>query len=252
MLGGLFIAVPAANASITVTGGSADLNFYYESAEQRWDVVLRGKGSTVASGLDNPYAGFDGIVGLGTDFEFDTIQINVTSPAIRTVNGIDYLLTPASGSGFHATGSDPDLGIRTRLRENFDPGNEPNVDQFDSMRLTLDWAASSVPAGAEFIMLRFDPEGDPLTPLYDTANSDFSHDWDNWGHTHWHWGFSEEGDYSLVFDVQGIGGEYGDTPVTSGVTTVNFTVVPEPGAALLSVSALAALAFRRRRIRIQP
>ncbi len=249
ILGGLWLFTTSANATITFTGGIADLAFYYDSTNDRWDVVFQNKGSTVATGNDTPYGGFTGIVGQSANnVTFSTLQINVTSSQLVNVNGTDYIVTSAAGSSIYTDANQPDLGIRTRLRENqVELGNGANIaaNQFDSMRLTLDWANSTTPGGAEFAMFRWDAFGDPADVIYDTANSDFSYDWENWGHTHWHFGFSEVGDYSLVFNIEGIGGTYGATAGTSQVT-LNF-VVPEPSTALLGMVALGALGFRRRR-----
>jgi surface-anchored protein len=68
---------------------------------------------------------------------------------------------------------------------------------------------------------------------------------------HRNWGFSQYGEYSLAFQLQGVGGTYGPTAAV-GTTTVNFvTAVPEPGTVVLSALGLlgAAGGFRwlRRR-----
>ena len=250
ILGGLLLAATTANAAITFTGGQGDLTFYYESAADRWDVVFRNKGAgTGATGLDNGYTGFTGIVGLGDDYTFNSLQVNVSSAALQTVNGKEYLITPANGSSIYQNTAQPDLGIRMRLRENevaLGSGSNTEANQFDNPRLTLDWAASSKPVGADFILFGWDAFENPADIRYETAAGDFSHDWGNWGHDHWHFGFSEAGDYSLVFGVDGIGGPYGATDGPSQVT-VNFNVVPEPSATLLGMLALGALGLRRRR-----
>ncbi len=245
-IAGLFLsAAPSAEATLTFTGGGGDLTFFYDSTADRWDIVFRNKGATQATGNTNVYAGFTGIVGLNSgDRTFNDLQVNVSSAPLQSLNGNDYFITPANGSTIYNDSSgNPDLGMRTRLRE--DTGDEV-FDQFDSMRLTLDWAASTRPAGAEFALFGWDAFSEPANILYETASSNFSHDWDNYGHDHWHFGFSEVGDYSLVFNVSGIGGLHGDDAGTSQVT-VNFNVIPEPSSALLSMLAIGAIGFRRRR-----
>ncbi len=257
VLSGSFLALATANATatITFTGNQADLTFFYESAEDRWDIVFRDKGDTVASGLDvNMYGGFTGIVGVNSgDNAFNTLQINVTSAPVQALNGNNYLITPANGSTIHTNINQPDLGIRFRLRENEvalgNPLGNPAADQFDSARLTLDWAASTKPTGANFAMFGWDAFGGPDSVLYETASgnpADLTHDWDNWGHDHWHFGFSEVGDYQLVFNIDGIGGTHGGDDTPSQVT-LNFAVVPEPSSALLGMVALGVAALRRRR-----
>ena len=252
MMGGLMLAATSAHATITFTGDQGDLTFFYESAADRWDIVFRDKGTTQASGLNNPYPGFTGIVGADSgDNTFSTLRVNISSAPLQMVNGIGYLVSPANGSSIHSDSStNPDLGMRFRLRENEvvlgDPAGSTTANQFDNVRLTLDWANSTRPAGAEFAMFGWDAFGGLASVLYETADGDFSHDWGNWGHTHWHFGFSEVGDYSLVFDVEGIGGTYGGSASTSQVV-LNFTVVPEPSTALLGMFAMGALGLRRRR-----
>ena len=262
-IGGLFLsAAPLAEASITFTGGAADLTFYYNSVGDTWVTVFRAKGTTgedttaVASGLTSPFndtstpSTWSGIVGNIVpgepgetgDYTFNELRVNLTSEVLTSVNGTNYYLSPASGSPFLATGSDPDLGIRTRLRENFGSGN---VTQFDSMQLTLDWDNSTRPDGAEFALFGWDPFNNPIA-LYDTADEDFSHLWGSYEHLHRNFGFTKPGEYSLLFNIDGIGGAYGETAST-GQVTLNFTVIPEPSTALLSITALAALGLRRRR-----
>ena len=256
LMGGLFLtAAPSAEATITFTGGVADLVFFYESAEDRFDVVFRNKGAQV-TGDDTVYPGFTGIVAgdrdAVNDRSFTNLQTNVTSSPLSMVKGIGYYITSATGSS-HVDSAQPDFGIRTRLREDEvalgDPAGSTSAIQFSHMLMTLNWAASSKPVGAEFVMYR---DGIPTTEFpdgrrinFETAASDFSHEWPSSGHSHWHFGFSEPGDYSLVFDLQGIGGEYGDSGVTS--FTMDFNIIPEPSTALLSLLAISAIGLRRRR-----
>ena len=252
LMGGLFLAAGSASATIIFTGGQGDLTFFYESAEDRWDIVFRDKGATQASGLNNPYSGFTGIVGADSgDNNFSTLRVNISSAPVQIVNGIGYLVSPANGSSIYSDSStNPDLGMRFRLRENEvalgNPEGSTTANQFDNVRLTLDWTNSTRPAGAEFALFGWDAFGSPASVLYETADGNFSHDWGNWGHTHWHFGFSEVGDYSLVFDVEGIGGTYGASAGSSQVV-LNFNVVPEPSTALLGMFAMGALGLRRRR-----
>lgn len=253
ILAGVWIATSSANATLTFTGGLADLTFYYDSPNDRWDVVFRNKGTTEATGNTNLYSGFTGIVGHDTtnDVTFNNLQINVSSAPLATVNSIGYFITPANGTGYQNNSNpdngpivnQPDLGIRTRLRENqvaIGNGLDTQANQFANMRLSLDWVNSTRPAGADFIMFKED------VILYETATGNFSHDWASYDHTHWHFGFSEGGDYSLVFNIEGIDGTYGASAATSQIT-LNFSVVPEPSSALLGMFTLAALGLRRKR-----
>ncbi len=272
LLGGIFLATAPAHASITFTGNSGDLFFLYDSVANNWVTAFRAKGTagqpttTGATGLTNPFnadstpstwVGIQGneattTAGNTGDYLFDTLQVNVSSAPMQMVNGNNYLITPANGSSiYNDASSNPDLGIRIRLREDQDAmgiwsGNvdDPKiVDQFTNMRLTLDWAASTKPTGADFVLFGWN---DPSTPLYDTSVDNLTHDWGIWGHNHWHYGFSEVGDYTLVFNIDGIGGIYGGTDNPSSVS-INFNVIPEPSTALLGMIALGALGLRRRR-----
>lgn len=243
-LGLLGISQPSATAqNIVFSGGGADLTFFYDSDEDTWDTVFRSKDDTVATGLTNPYGTPPGGVGgSANDFRFDTLTVSLTQPGTFELNSINYFITPASG-GFFASSSQPDLGIRTRLRE-----GDPAVDQFDNFRMTLDWANSTfnggaIPTGVEFAMFTDDGFGSPVVN-YETAASDFVHDWPAWGHDHWHWGFSQPGEYNLAFTFQGINGGNPDSSI--GSTSVQFDVVPEPAAGTLLLLA-AALFFLARR-----
>lgn len=221
-------AVPVSAQSILFTEGGADLTFFFDSVNGTFDTVFRTKGNTVATGLTNAYGTPPmGVGGSANDFRFTDLTVQVTAAPSVTVNGIAYLVTPAAGTAYNIE-TQPDFGFRTRLRED---DNGTDVNQFANLRVTLDTVASTMPAGADFILFR---AGDPLAGepanviLYETAVGDLIHDWPAWGHTHWHWGFSQPGDYSFVFDFQGIGGLHGPSSIDS--VTVNFSVIPEPRA----------------------
>ncbi|MCC5805471.1 MAG: hypothetical protein JJU00_03995 [Opitutales bacterium] len=246
-LGAAALAAPVAAQSIAFSEGAADITFFYSSANNSWDVVFREKGNTVATGLTTPYGTPPGGVGGSTgDHNFTELNVLVSDAPAISVNGISYFVTPAADTTYN-TDTQPDLGFRTRLKE-VDNGNE--VDQFDNLRATLNPTESTMPTDAEFILFRAgNPlEGEPETIiLYETNAGDLVHDWPAWGHTHWHWGFSEQGEYSLLFDFQGIGGLHG--PSSTDSVRVNFSVIPEPGtfAAAFGLVALGIVFFRRRR-----
>lgn len=251
VLGGFWLSVSGVQAaSVVFTGGSMDLTFYYESAAQRWDVVLRNKGTTQATGNTSVYGGFTGIVGYDgvNDVTFNSLQLIVTTPKLVSHGTLNYWMAPANGSPFFdGSPGNPDFGIRTRLREDLGSGQ---VQQFDNMNLVLDWDASTKPLGAEFLMTFWDvsdPNNVIAVPMIDTANNDFSGTFGNYTHVHRNFGFSEAGDYSLVFRAQGVGGAHGDTAPMSESFTINFTVVPEPSTAMLGALAMAAFGLRRKR-----
>jgi surface-anchored protein len=249
-IAGIFTAAPLAEASVTIThtAGGADWTFFYDSSNERFDVVFRSKGAgTVATGLTSPYAGppggFGGTSGSQVDYNYDTLQVNVSTAPTVTVKGIDYLVTPASGTSY-VNASQPDLGVRVRMRETDGMGGT-NA-QFDTFRMSLNWAASTKPTtDAEFILFTTDISGDPTAINFETAASDLQHDWPISGHNHWHWGFSAPGDYELVFNIQGLGGLHGDSQGQEA--RLSFNVIPEPTTAVLTSAALGLLALRRRR-----
>jgi len=270
----LLSAAPSAEATITFTEGGADIFFLYDSEADTWVTTFRAKGpvggesTTGATGLTNPFnadstpSTWTGILGNEPtstpgntgDYFFDSLQINVSSAPLHNVGGTNYFITPANGSGLYSASSlenssmaltNPDLGIRFRLRENQDAmgiGTGTSVDQFADFRMTLDWEASTKPDGAQFVML----DRDDLSVRFETSSDTLSYDFGKvWGHDHVHYGFSVAGDYALVFKVEGIGGLYGDSEGPQ--VTMNFNVIPEPSTALLSMFAIGALGLRRRR-----
>ena len=213
---------------IVFTEGVADLTFFYDRPAERFDVVFRATGSTVASGLTNPYSPPVQNVGGGNDFSFNKLSLIVTNPGELTLNGRDYLAT--TGPSGTVGGGRPDLGTRTRFREQaFDFAGNPVVtfDQFQTFRMTLDWANSVKPDGAEFALWNVDPFGNPNIVHFETASGNLvSDDFAVWGHAHWNYGFSEPGEYDLAFTVQGLGGIAGDTNI--GTFSLGITAVPEP------------------------
>lgn len=255
----LGLSFSASASSINFTGGAGDLTFYYESATETWHTVFRSKGTgTTATGLDDSFVPYTGIVGHNSgDHNFSSLSVAMAGLTSTTVNGQSYFIYSASGSNIYSSGT-ADLGIRFRLRENevaMESGSDSAADQFDNLRLTLNLTDSIFASPtARFVLFDTDevlPEVDEIR--YETAvirnettAENLSHDWDVWGHDHWHWGFSEIGEYSLVFDIEGIGGTYGGSAPT-GQVTVNF-VVPEPGmaAAVAGLVALLAVIGRRR------
>jgi surface-anchored protein len=267
---------PAGAADIVFTGGGADLTFYYNSTNNTWATVFRAKGTTgqpttaTATGLTAPFnlnstpATWTGIVlnivpaanGDTGDYTFTSLNpvFNTTSTVTIGQTPTTYFVSAASQSPF-TTGAD--LGIRTRLRENQiemgDPNGNANFNQFASFNLTLNPTASTfngnaLVGNANVSLLAWDGLTEQWTAMIDTANNETTAEFNAWDHVHRNWGFSEYGDYSLVFDLIGVGGEYGGT-ASVGTTTLNFEVVPEPSTYALLATALGLGALLRRRLR---
>lgn len=243
----LFGAAAQAQPTIDFTGGGADITWYFASQEGAngvWYTAFRSKGNTEATGLTDQFTGFTGIVGLGTDWNYSALSVLINTTKAVAVGPTDYFISAASGSPFLASGT-ADLGIRTRLRENevaLGIGTNENANQFVSFNLTL------VPASSTF---NGNPLSDPGSPnvsllnwigstpsaMINTATNDLTASFPNWDHVHRNWGFESYGNYSLAFNIEGVGGTYGATAPT-GFTIINFTVIPEPSTAALAAGAL--------------
>ena len=257
-------------ADTQFTGGVADLTFYYESAANRWDVVLQRKGlngvDTQGTGMDTPYAGFTGIVGQNPlNRTFSSLTTNISTDKFVNVGSTNYAVSRASGSPFFGnvagtTGSalfptSPDMGFRTRLQENqvaLGTGTSINASQFDSFNLTLNAANSTfngnplVGSNANVSLLNWNTSLEPVA-LIDTVANSFTASFTNFAHIHRNWGFSESGNYNLAFQINGVGGTYGPTAST-GNFNMGFlvTAVPEPATTALIVAGFGCLAVGRR------
>jgi surface-anchored protein len=261
------VSGPVCHADILFTGGGADLTFYYESVADRWDVVFRQKGDTVATGLNSQYTGFTGIVGLNPsqpDFNFNTkLTTQFITDRFVTVGSTTFAVARASGSPFNlpsnfATNVSPDLGIRTRLREDqvaLGNGTNTAADQFDSFNLTLNLTNSTFnnvaldQAGSPFVSL-LNWSGTNPVPLINSESNLLTANFQNYAHVHRNWGFSQSGIYDLSFDIQGVGGTYGDTAsVGSFNMTFNVSAVPEPSSMCLVAATMGLAAWRLRRRR---
>jgi surface-anchored protein len=221
--------------------------------------VFRSKAVTTATGLTKPYpgphGGLGGAVAPDADWQFDSLTTRITASPTLAIGSTNFFVTPASGSGYNRTidPTQPDLGIRTRFRDHNlvdadpnSPNYNPNGNQFANFRMTLNVGASTLPG--EFALFNSLGDLSPNTVRLNTATNSLSTDWPVWGHTHWHFGFSELGDYELVFTVVGL--DTANNPVTAAQSfTLGFQVIPEPSTVALALGAVAigAVALRRRK-----
>lgn len=239
---------PVAHAgTIDFTDGEGDVTFYFQRQAQTWHVVFREKAETEATGLDTPFTGFSGIVGLGSDYVFQSLTTNIATSTSVNVGGTDYIVSSADGSPVFDEGT-ADLGIRMRLREDF--GSV--VNQFDSFNIGLNVGGSTYNgsplglSGKHVSLLGWDLLNN-IVPEIDTAGGLFSANYTNWGHFHRHWGFSDYGTYDLVFNIQGVGGAFGNTSAPGSFRMKFVVSVPEPSSLLLMGMSVGGFAFWRRR-----
>ncbi len=253
----LFVAIVAISTAtsrgeIVMTGGGADLTFYYNSGNNTFDIVLQTKGNTIASGsgLDNVYLGPPGGVGgSASNRVFSSLTLDISDANLGMLNTTPFFTI---GPANQAAAGRPDLGIRTRFRENATTGTGVSfvIDQFASTSLSLDWAGSTRPSGAQFALWQTDSFGAP-TVFIDTAADDLDFSFPAFGHQHFVYGFSQEGEYQLKFDVQGVGGFFGpNSSVGSVLVNFNVAAVPEPATAGLIAAGFGCIAvgarYRRR------
>ena len=246
LVGGLTTA-PVSAQSIVLNSGSGDIFFLYNSSADVWNTVFRVKSSTDASGLTTPFnttsdpATWAGILGNSVpasagasgDHLFDSLTVNLNLSETLTVGDTDFYFADANGQFTNSTPT-ADLGIRIRLREDevaMGTGTNTALDQFDNFTFTVNMTASTFNGdplentSAHVSLLERDAFGEPVA-LFNTAEDELTGTLNSvWTHQHRNWGFSEYGQYSLVLDVEGVGGEYGNSGTQ---TTLNFDVIPEP------------------------
>lgn len=249
MTGGLFHS-PANAQNIVLNEGSGDIFFLYNSSADVWNTVFRVKGTTVASGLTTPFnttsdpALWTGILGneiptapgATGDHLYDSLTVNLQTTATIDVDGTDFFYTHTSGQFQNPDAGVPDLGIRIRLREDqvvMGIGSNAASNQFENFTFTLNTALSTFngtplqDTSAHVSLFGNDGFGNPEVLFNSAGVNQLEGTFNNiWTHQHRNWGFSEYGQYAVVLDVQGVGGEYGNS---NHQATINFDVIPEPG-----------------------
>jgi hypothetical protein len=233
---GLLSGLPvAAAADIVFTDGEADLNFHYDSATSTWHTVFHAHDETTATGLDDNFLGYPGIVGNepDEDFNFDTLTTEIVTSTSLSIGLNNFLISSAEGSPI------------------FEGVTAGQVNQFDSFNLTLDVANSTYngnPLGASgqhVGLFNWDAFDNPVAQI-NSSVALLTANFGNFNHHHRHWGFTAYGTYDLAFNIAGVGGLYGDS-APSGSFNATFNVVPEPSALLLLSLSVGCLAIRRQR-----
>lgn len=137
-----------------------------------------------------------------------------------------------------STSNIPFLGFAAE--EGFDPADWSGGIVFTLTGLTA-------PGGAFFSIYHFDPNSGDL--VFDMASADGIDSADSFeipagAHAHFNLAFTQPGEYALTFLVSGL---HQSLRNLSESATFGFLIVPESGTALLLVSGMAALSFRRGR-----
>jgi surface-anchored protein len=180
--------------------------------------------------------------------------VNVFSTDTLSLGANNFYYMTASGQ-FTNSADTVDLGIRIRLREDQvalgDLNGSTAFDQFENFTFTVDMGLSTfngtslLNTSAHIALMARDSFGDP-SALFNTADNELTGTLNNiWTHQHRNWGFSEYGEYSVVLNLTGVGGAYGDT-ASIGSTTLNFNVIPEPSTLALVLMGLGFGGFLRK------
>ncbi len=262
-----FQTTPSAAQNIELNGGSGDIFFLYNSSAGVWNTVFRVKTSTDATGLTNPFnasstpSTWDGILGnqvpteagANGDHIYETLTVNLNVTQTLSVDGTDFFFADANG---HFTNNVPtaDLGLRIRLREDQvamgDSLGNTNFNQFANFTFAINTELSTFNGVAledtsAHVSLFANDGLDGTAALFNSATTNLEGTFNTvWTHTHRNWGFSEYGEYSVVLDVTGVGGEHGDS---THQATVGFNVIPEPSTFALVLVGLGFGGFIRKK-----
>jgi surface-anchored protein len=228
----LFSSVPAQAASL-VTGGHLDFPaFGYVSNA---DVTAE---PTLTQGFEphiHNEGGPDGAIIDGvrveddTEFEPDELIVVGKKSSTITVDSTTYFWLPETETQAAAQGV-PFVGIGLE---------ELAVSDWVGGTVTISLASFSGPG--ELLLWQDDGFGGENIFL-DTANNITSFTLTAGSHTHYNWGFTNEGVFDLEF---GISGTHVDDGAQSGSATYTMAI-PEPSGALLAMAGLLTTLRRRR------
>jgi surface-anchored protein len=209
------------------TGGHGDLGIAYEISSSGYDLEPHWH-----LGEDNEPVTLDGTSGpLGPEgAEYEADEITPVTSLTQSIGGSSYFVFPAT-----EISTVPFIGFGT---EELSAGDWTGD-------LTLSLTGASGPGS--FYLFSIDSFG-VVSTLMDSSDGFSTVDsiaLAPESHTHHTWAFTEQGDYSLTFQVDGTHTFDG---AQSGSATYDFSVVPEPSTAglLLGAAALILTVVRRR------
>lgn len=218
------LGIPAAvGAASVVTGGHLDAPAFGYETSSGFEPHIHNEGG--ASG-----AIIDGVVQTTeSEFEPDEVAIRLRTGVVTNLGGTAYFWLP-EGEGEASANSVPFLGIGL---EELNPG--------DWIGQTVSISLQGITGPGEFRLWQDDGFGGAVD-FINTAVSNTSFDLAAGTHSHFNWGFTEEGTYGLDFAISG---EHVSDGSQSASATYTF-VVPEPSTAVLGLLSCALLLRRHR------
>jgi surface-anchored protein len=227
---GLALVVAAAlpaTALTPIASGHTDIAFGYYPSLNQWDLHIHDEEN------DSEYEPDDALIVIGLD-ALTTVPAGPQWGFLGSPGSATWILTSTEVSTL------PYLGLST---EDISPGTFTGD--------TLSFRLKAISGPGHFALFDLDSFGDPIVlmnsgdgiTLADTAILPIG------SHLHYHWAFSEAGDYTLTFEAFGNSALHGFT--SSGDVDFLFRVdpIPEPSTFALVTLGLAVLALQRRKSR---
>jgi surface-anchored protein len=223
-----------AHAAVSIyTSGHGDIGAGYDATAMEFEPHWHMHGGAVVDGSP-----------LAADTEFEPGDLIALTTATRlSPTGLSAGIGVADGTQIYATGSStypPNLGFGV---EELDPLNWTGD-------ITVTLSGWSIPGSAEFAMYTTNLSGTTVADMVFSSNDPASTFASNsftltpGDHTHFQWGFTQPGTYTVNLTWTGT---HVDDGAISTPGSFSIQVVPEPsGVALLGIG-LGALALRRRR-----